>query len=75
MLVPYNGRGGIAVTAHVLCAEGLWFESDSRPRLNARSLFTQQRMGTCWQHWGDRGGEERSLLLYDMPMAQHKCPL
>ena len=42
MLVPYNGRGGIAVTAHVCCAEGLWFESDSRPRLNARSLFTQQ---------------------------------
>ena len=32
--------------------------------LNSRSLFTQQQMGTQWQHWGDKGGEERNWPSY-----------
>ena len=45
------------VKAHASRAQGLKFESDSMPRLNARSLFTEQQMGTWWQHWRDKGGE------------------
>ena len=50
--------------AHAPREVGLWFESNSIPLLNARSLFTQQRMGTWWQHWGDKGGEERNWPPY-----------
>ena len=56
--------GGIVVRAHASRAEGLRFEPDSMPWLNARSLFTQQRMGTWWQHWGDKGGDERKCPPY-----------
>ena len=48
------GRGGIAIGAHVFYAEGLQFESDSRPSRNGRSPLNQQRIGTWWQHWGDK---------------------
>ena len=41
-----NGRGSIVVRAHASRVEGLRFESDSMTRLNARSQFTQQQMGT-----------------------------
>ena len=44
--------------------EGLRFESDSMPRLNGRSLFTQQQVGTRWEHWGDKGGEEGNWPPY-----------
>ena len=59
-----NRRGSIVVRAHASFAEGLQFELDSMPRLNARSLFTQQQMGTWWQHWGDKSGEERNWPPY-----------
>ena len=52
------------VRAHASCAEGLRFEPDSMPWLSARSLFTQQQMGTQWEHWGDKGGEERNWPPY-----------
>jgi len=42
----------------------LRFESDWMPWLIARSLFTQQQMGSWWQHWGDNGGEERNWPPY-----------
>ena len=32
--------------------------------LNARSLFTQHQMGTQWEHWGDKGSEERNWPPY-----------
>ena len=54
-------RAGIAVRVHDSCAEDLRLELDSRPCLNARSLFTQQLM---WQHWEDKGGEERNRPPY-----------
>ena len=57
------------VRAHVCRVKGLKFESHSMPSLNARSLFTQQRMGTWWQHWGAKGGEERKWP-HHMPLAQ-----
>ena len=34
------------------------------PSLNARSLFTQQQMGTRWQHWEEKGGDERNWPPY-----------
>ena len=60
----HEGRGGIAVRAHNSCAESLRLKPESRPLLNARSLFTQQQMGTWWQHLGDKGGEERTCPPY-----------
>ena len=48
-MLYHNGRGGIVVRAHASRAEGLRFEPDSKPWLNARSMFTQQRMDTWWQ--------------------------
>ena len=39
-------QSSIAVRGRVYSTERLRFECDSRPRLNARSLSTQQRMGT-----------------------------
>ena len=39
-------QGSIVVRAHASHAEGLGFEPDSMPWLNARSMFTQQQMGT-----------------------------
>ena len=59
-----HGPGGIVVRAHASHVEGLRFESDSMPCLDARSLFIQQQMGTWWQHWGDKGGEERNWPPY-----------
>ena len=56
-------RGGIVVRAHASHADGLRFEHDSM-FLNARSLFTRQQMGTQWEHWGDKGGEERNWPPY-----------
>ena len=53
-----NGRDNIVVRAYASHAEGLRFEPDSMPWLNARSLFTQQQMGTWWKYLGDKGGEE-----------------
>lgn len=32
--------------------------------LNARSLFTQQQVGTRRQYWGDKGGDVRNWLPY-----------
>ena len=52
------------VRAHTSRTESLRFDSDSMPWMNARSLFTQQRMGTWWQHCGDKGGEERNWPPY-----------
>ena len=55
------------IIGHTLGMAGVykhWFESDSTPWPNARSLFTQQQMGTWWQHWGDKGGEERNWPPY-----------
>ena len=57
-------RGSIVIRAHASHAESLQFEPDSMPLLNARSLFTQQQMGTQWEHWGDKGGEERNWPPY-----------
>ena len=37
--LQFLGRGGVAVRASNSCAEGLRFEPNSRPSLNARSLF------------------------------------
>ena len=54
------GEGSIVVRAHASSAEGLRFEPDSIPLLNARSLPTQQSMGTQWQHLGNKGDEERA---------------
>ena len=53
-----DGRGGIAVRAHASHKEGLQFESDSMPRLNVRSMFTQQRMGTWCQYLGDKAARK-----------------
>ena len=39
------------VRVHASRAEVLRLESDSMPQPNARSLFTQQQMGSWWQHW------------------------
>ena len=58
------GAGSIVVRAHASCAEGLRFELDTMPLLNARSLPTQQSMGAWWEHWGDKGGEERNWPPY-----------
>ena len=52
------------VRVHASHSESLWFEPDSMPRLNARSLFTQQQMGTQWEHWGDKCGKERNWPPY-----------
>ena len=60
----YIERGSIVVRAHASHAEGLRFEPDSMPWLNARSLFTQQQMGTKWENWGDKGSEERNWPPY-----------
>ena len=49
-------RGSIVVRAHASHVEGLRFEPDWMPLLNARSLFTQQQMGIQWEQWGDKGG-------------------
>ena len=62
--IQSNERGSIVVRAHASYAEGLLFEPKSMLRLNARSVLTQQRMGTWWQHWGDKGGEERNWPPY-----------
>ena len=59
-----TNRSFKAVMAIWACVEGLRFESDSRPWLDAHSLFSQQRIGTWWQHWGNRGGEERNWPPY-----------
>ena len=58
------GWGSIVVRAHAYRAEGVRFQHDSMPWLNARSLFTQQQTGTWWQHWGDKGSEERNWPPY-----------
>ena len=63
-VVSNDGRGGIVVRTHASRAEGLRLEPDSMPWLNARSLFTQQQMGTWWQHWRDKGSEERNWPPY-----------
>jgi len=52
------------VRAHASRAEGLRFESDSLPWLNASRLLTQQQMDTRWQHWGDKGSEDRNWPPY-----------
>ena len=52
------------VRAHASHAEDQRFEPNSMPLLNARSLFTQQQMSTQWEHWGDKGGEERNWPPY-----------
>jgi len=57
-------RGSIVVRADASHAEGLRFEPDSMPWLNARSLFTQQQMGAYCEHWGDKGGEEGNWPPY-----------
>ena len=57
-------RGSIVVSAHASHAEGLRLEPDSMPWLNVRSLFTQQQMGTQWEHWAEKGGEERNWPPY-----------
>ena len=59
-----NKRGSIVLTVHASQARGLRVEPDSMPLLNARSLFTQQQMGTQCEHWGDKGGEERNWPPY-----------
>ena len=42
---------------------------------DVRPLFTQQQMGTWWQHWEVKGGEERNWQPYlTMTAAQDKCP-
>ena len=63
LFISYE-RVSIVVRAHASRGKGLRFEPDSMPRLNARSLFTQQQMGTQWEHWGDKGGEERNWPPY-----------
>ena len=64
----------IAVRAVAYCAEDHGSGPTSSLWLDARSLSTQQRMGTRWKHWGDKGGEERNWPPYPKkPMAQ--CPL
>ena len=60
---PY-WRGSIVFRAYASRAEGLRFQPDSISWLNNRSLFTQQQIGTWWQHWEDKGGEERNWPLY-----------
>ena len=57
------GRGSM-VRAHACPAESLRFEPDSMPWLYVRSLFTQQQMGTQWEQWGDKDGEERNWPPY-----------
>jgi len=55
-----KGRGG--QNAYFLCGT-----STVRVRLEVLtecSLLIQQRMGTWWQHWGDKGGEERNWPPY-----------
>ena len=63
-ICPSYERGSIVVRMHASHAESLRLEPESMLRLNARSLLTQQRMGTWWRHWGDKGGEERNLPPY-----------
>ena len=60
--ISFSSRtpNGIVVRAHASRAKSLQSESDLMAWLNARSLFTQQQMGTLWQHWGDKGGEEKN---------------
>ena len=52
---------GIVVRAHASHAKGLRFESGLEAWLNTRSMFTQQRMGTWWQNWGDKSDEPPNL--------------
>ena len=64
------------VRALTYCAEDHVSGSTSSQWLDARSLSNQQRMGTRWKHWGDKGGKERSWTPYlTKLMAQDKCPL
>ena len=66
----------IAVRALAYCSEDHGSGPTSSQWLDARSLFTQLRMGTWWKHWGGKDGEERSWPSYlTKPMAQDKCPL
>ena len=60
LLEGVNERRSIVVGAHASNAESLRLEPDSMTWLNARSLFNQQQIGTEWEHWGDKGGEERN---------------
>ena len=55
---------GSMVRAHAYPAESLRFEPNSMPWLNVRSMFTQQQMGTQWEQWGDKDGEERNWQPY-----------
>ena len=52
------------VRAQASHMEGLQFEPDSMPWLDTHSLFTQQQMGTQWEQWGDKDGEERNWPPY-----------
>ena len=46
-------------------AEGLRLESDLMPHTECSlTLLTQQQMGTWWQHWGNKGGEEKNWPPY-----------
>ena len=64
------------IKALAYCAEDRGSGPTWNHWLEARSLFTQEQMGTRWKHWGDKGGEERNWPPYfTMPMAQDKCPL
>jgi len=64
VVVVVNERGSMVVRAHASHAEVLWLEPDSISRPGARSLFTQQQMGTQWEHWGYKVGEERNWPPY-----------
>ena len=61
--------------AYLLCRRPL-FRTHLEPWLGARSLSTQQQMGTRWNQWGDKGGEERKWPPYlTMPMTQEVSSL
>ena len=62
--IAIREQGSIVVRAHASHVEDLQFEPDLMPWLNAHSLFTQQRMGTQWEHWGDKGGDEGNWPPY-----------
>ena len=58
-LLCKKSKSSIVVRAHASHAEGLWFESDL-----TRVHASEQQMGTQWEHWGDKGGEERNWPSY-----------
>ena len=49
------------VRALAYCAEDRGSGPTWNQWLEARSLSTQQQMGTRLKHWGDKGSEERNI--------------